>query len=198
MAKNNDRLGVTHEEQSEALAAEVDRSARRDDGSRDQQRQSLAAEQERQYNEEERLQMFLETFANSALPQLPPIPGYHLCWLSTTNSKDTIHARLRIGYELVRPEEVIGWSNLKLNNGEFAGYVGVNEMVLAKLADGLYQRFMTHLHHKLPLDEAAKLRYRAEELKSQAQGYGADVEIGEGIMKIDQHVRAPARKQMFE
>lgn len=198
MAKSNDRLGVTHEEQSEALAAEVDRSARRDDGPRDQQRQSLAAEQERIYNEEERLQMFLETFANSALPQLPPIPGYHQCWLSTTNSKDTIHARLRIGYELVRPEEVVGWSNLKLNNGEFAGYVGVNEMVLAKLPEALYQRFMAHLHHKLPLDEAAKLRYRAEELKSEAQGYGADVEIGEGIKSIDRHVRAPARKQMFE
>ena len=135
MAKHTDRIGVDPNEGQAATAADIDRSVKRDEGTRDERRSTIAADQERQFTEDDRLQMFLETFANSSLPQLPPIPGYHQCWLSTTNTKDTIHARLRIGYELVRPDEVPGYHNLNLANGEYAGCVGINYMVLAKLPD---------------------------------------------------------------
>ena len=196
MAKHTDRIGVDPNEGQAATAADIDRSVKRDEGTRDERRSTIAADQERQFTEDDRLQMFLETFANSSLPQLPPIPGYHQCWLSTTNTKDTIHARLRIGYELVRPDEVPGDQNLKLANGEYAGCVGINEMVLAKLPDNLFQRYMKHLHHDKPMEEASKLRYRAEALKDEAQGYGADLEIGDGIQQVDRQVRTP--RQMFE
>lgn len=200
--KSKDRLGSDSPEerneeeqqprfQSSNDPQEMDRSARRDDAQRETPRPSIEAEQQRQFTEDEYLEMFLETFANAALPKLPPIPGYHLCWLSTTNSKDTIAARLRIGYQIVQPGEITGYDNLRLNNGDYAGCIGVNEMILAKLPLTLFDKFMTHLHHKLPLDEAAKLRYRAEALKDEAQGkYGADVIIGGGLKTVDQFVRS--------
>lgn len=192
--KSNDRLGMTAGAVGAASnpGEEVDRSTKRDeDGTEREPRAGREAEENREISDDERLEMFLSTFVNSTLPEMPAINGFHLCWLSTTNTKDTIHARLRIGYVLVKPEEVPGWQNLKLNNGDYAGYVGVNEMVLAKLSDRLFQRFMAEVHHNLPLKEASKLRYQAEGWKGQAQAKGANLLIEEGLSNIDQHRPTP-------
>ena len=52
----------------------------------------------------ERLDAFRDKWANSALPDLPAniIPGMHLCWLSTTNTYDSIDKRMALGYEPVK------------------------------------------------------------------------------------------------
>ena len=39
-------------------------------------------------------QMWSDEWTQSALPKVPDIPGFHLCWLSTTNSYDTIDKRI--------------------------------------------------------------------------------------------------------
>ena len=56
----------------------------------------------------ERLEAFRDKWQNSALPDLPPgvIPGFHLCWLSTTNNYDSIDKRLALGYEPVKASEL--------------------------------------------------------------------------------------------
>ena len=43
----------------------------------------------------ERIDAFRDKWQNSALPDLPKdaIPGFHLCWLSTTNQYDSIDKR---------------------------------------------------------------------------------------------------------
>jgi len=52
----------------------------------------------------ERLDAFRDKWANSALPEIPAgtIPGMHLCWLSTTNTYDSIDKRMALGYEPVK------------------------------------------------------------------------------------------------
>ena len=58
---------------------------------------SLASSQERR-------KMFRSEWIQESLPKPPEIPGFHLCWLSTTNGYDPIHKRVRMGYEPVRVE----------------------------------------------------------------------------------------------
>ena len=61
-----------------------------------------AVTENRQISDDERVEMFRQQFFNSALPDLPPVPGFHLCWLTTTNPRDSIPMRLRLGYEPVQ------------------------------------------------------------------------------------------------
>ena len=63
----------------------------------------------REVTEDERLEMFRQQFFQSSLPDLPDIPGWHLCWITTTNPRDTVQHRIRLGYEPVKPEEIAGW-----------------------------------------------------------------------------------------
>ena len=46
----------------------------------------------------ERIEAFRDKWANNALPDIPgdAIPGFHLCWLSTTNNYDSIDKRMAL------------------------------------------------------------------------------------------------------
>ncbi|MFZ9183829.1 MAG: hypothetical protein ACO214_11170 [Hylemonella sp.] len=63
----------------------------------------------REISDDERVEMFRQQFFQSALPDLPKIPGYHTCWLTTTNPRDSIQGRVRLVYVPVKPEDVPGW-----------------------------------------------------------------------------------------
>ena len=64
-----------------------------------------AIEENREVTDDERVEMFRQQFFNSSLPDLPSIDGWHTCWLTTTNPRDSIHTRMRLGYEAIKPEE---------------------------------------------------------------------------------------------
>jgi hypothetical protein len=102
--------------------------------------------------------MFRRQFFQSALPDLPKIKGYHVCWLTTTNPRDPIHARMRLGYTPIKDTEVPGYSSMKIASGEHAGCIGVNEMIAFKLPLHLYRAYMREVHHDAPLEEERKLR----------------------------------------
>jgi hypothetical protein len=118
----------------------------------------------------ERLDAFRDKWANSALPDLPNgiIPGFHLCWLSQTNTYDTIDKRMALGYEPVKASELgAGFDALgKMTSGKFEGCVTCNEMVLFKLPEDVYQEVMRMLHLEDPLEHqrniTAQLRETAE------------------------------------
>ena len=46
-------------------------------------------------SDQDRLDMFRMSLHQSALPDLPEIPGYHVCWLTTANPRDSSLPRLR-------------------------------------------------------------------------------------------------------
>jgi len=52
----------------------------------------------------ERIEAFRDRWQNTALPDIPEglLPGFHLCWLSTTNNYDSIDKRMALGYEPVK------------------------------------------------------------------------------------------------
>jgi len=104
----------------------------------------------------ERIEAFRDKWANNALPDIPEtaIPGFHLCWLSTTNNYDSIDKRMALGYEPVKASDLgKGFETLgKMSSGKFEGCVSCNEMVLFKLPEEIYQEVMRMMHLEDPLE----------------------------------------------
>jgi len=149
--------------------------------------------QNREISDDERVEMFRQQFFQSSLPDLPKIPGWHMCWLTTTNPRDSIQMRMRLGYEPVKPEDVPGWEYATLKTGDWAGFIGVNEMLAFKLPTSLYEKFMQEAHHNAPLREEEKLTDTAEFLEQQARASKSKLQIGEGNLEMGQD-----REAMFD
>jgi hypothetical protein len=141
----------------------------------------------REVTDDDRLEMFRAQLFNDALPDLPNIPGYHMCWLTTTNPRDPIHRRIQLGYEPIKASEVPGMEFASIKTGEWAGMIGVNEMIAFKLPETLYQRFMQEAHHDAPLREENKLAETAEIMRQQAEGSGSTLFEGDGLMEMREH-----------
>jgi len=157
-------------------------------GRRDTRRtETREVTERRDLSENDRLEMFRNQLFNDALPDLPEIPGYHLCWLTTTNQRDPIHRRMQLGYEPIKPDEVPGMEYASLKTGEWAGFIGVNEMLAFKLPMSLYEAFMQEAHHTAPLREEDKLAEVAEMMRDQAERAGGRVIEGDGMQEMRQH-----------
>lgn len=141
----------------------------------------------REVTDDDRLEMFRAQLFNDALPDLPNIPGFHMCWLTTTNPRDPIHRRIQLGYEPIKASEVPGMEFASVKTGEWAGMIGVNEMIAFKLPETLYQRFMQEAHHDAPLREENKLAETAEIMRQQAEGSGSTLFEGDGMMEMREH-----------
>lgn len=152
--------------------------------------QDRAVTEDRVVTEDERVEMFRQQLFQSALPDLPKLPGWHTCWLTTTNPRDSIQTRLRLGYEPIKPEDVPGWEYATIKTGDWNGFIGVNEMLAFKLPMSLYERFMREAHHDAPLREEEKLSDTAEFMKQQAERQGAKLSMGDGMVEIGQTRRA--------
>ena len=117
---------------------------------------------------DERRKMWKDEWTQSALPNAPLIPGWHVCWLSTTNSYDSIDKRVRLGY------------------------IACNEMLLFKIPMDMYQDIMAHFHHEAPLEEANKIRMQAENIQGRdSSGKRLGQVEGEGIEQLDKPLPAP-------
>ncbi len=146
------------------------------------------ATENRAISDDERLEMFRMNLYNDALPSIPDIPGYHVCWLTTTNKNDTIQMRMRLGYELIRGDDVPGMDLVTQKTGEYAGCVAVNEMLAAKLPLSLYYRYMQEAHHDAPLREEDKLAETAEIMREQAERSGGRLFEGDGMSEMREFV----------
>lgn len=153
-------------------------------GRQSRAREDRSVTENREVTEADRLEMFRKQLFNDALPDLPNIPGYHVCWLTTTNSRDPIQRRIRLGYEPVKPEEVPGFEYATIRTGEWQGFVGVNEMLAFKLPLSLYTAFMKEAHHDAPASEEQKLADTAEQLRQEAEARGAKLEEGDGLSEL--------------
>jgi len=149
-----------------------------------------AVTQNREVTEDERVEMFRQQFFQSSLPDLPKLPGWHACWLTTTNPRDSIHMRIRLGYEPIKPGDVPGWEYATLKTGDWAGLIGVNEMLAFKLPMSLYQKYMKEAHHDAPLREEEKLTDTAEFLEQQARVSKSRIDMGDGNKEIGQNREA--------
>lgn len=122
-------------------------------GSRQDADASREQDDGRMLTASERKRMLRQTWVQEVLPTPPEIPGFHCCWLSTTNQSDTIYQRQRQGYVPVKASEVGGFGkSLMKEGGEFDGCVAVNEMILFKIANEIYNDLMTIFHHDMPAE----------------------------------------------
>ncbi len=143
-----------------------------------------AVAQNREITEDERVEMFRQQFQQSALPDLPKIPGWHVCWLTTANPRDSIQARMRLGYEPLKPDDIPGWDYVTVKTGEYQGFIGVNEMLAFKLPESLYRRFMEEAHHNAPMREEEKLADTTRFMEEQAQASGSALQKGDGMSEL--------------
>ena len=157
---------------------------------------SRQAPEEKFITSQERKKMWSDEWTQSALPKLPNMDGWHLCWLSTTNSYDSIDKRIRLGYVPVKSEELPGYEDYRVKSGEHVGYISCNEMLLFKLPMDVFQDYMIEMHHDRPRDEAEKVRVQLESLQGQRDSNGkslVNVE-GEGLGNLDNQ---PSKTPVF-
>lgn len=157
------------------------------EGREDRAMEDRAVTENREVSDDDRLEMFRQQFFQAALPDLPKIPGYHVCWLTTTNPRDTINMRMRLVYEPVKPVDIPGWEATTVKSGEWQGLIGVNEMLAFKLPISLYEKYMQEAHHDAPLRELEKLTDTAEFLQQQAESSGSYLVEGDGMQELRQN-----------
>ena len=161
--------------------------------SRSSQDSSRAAPEEAFISKQERRKMWSDEWTQSALPKVPDIPGWHLCWLSTTNGYDSIDKRMRLGYVPVRADELPVFDNYRVKAGEDVGFIACNEMRLYKLPMEVYQEVMTQMHHEAPNEESDKVQIQVEQLQGNRDSTGRSLGSveGEGFGKLNRNVQTP-------
>lgn len=111
----------------------------------------------------ERRRMLRQEWVQEVLPTPPDMPGFHLCWVSTTNSTDPVHKRIQLGYLPVKAAEIPGFEQYTVKGGgQFDGCIACNEMLLFKLPMAVYQDLMMIYHHDMPLEQEQAIRDRVQ------------------------------------
>lgn len=141
---------------------------------------------------EERIALLRQEWKNDVLPYVPNDDKYHYCWLSTNNQTDPIYRRLRIGYELVKKEEM---PHLNLNStavsSEFENIISINEMVLSRIPLILFNELMLINHHEKPLEEEKLLKANMVLDEEDSEGTALGRVEGEGIKNLAKRVARP-------
>lgn len=159
----------------------------------DRRSQDRTVTENRELSDEERREAYRKALYQTHLPDLPPIQGYHVCWLTTSNPKDSIPARLRLGYELIKSSEIPGFEYANVKTGEYAGAIGVNEMLAAKLPLHLFEAYMAISHHEQPLEEEASILAEVMKQQSETQGLVGSVQLFGGTAQLGKGPVTPPR-----
>ena len=140
---------------------------------------------------EERMRMARSEWSQEVLPSPPPVPGWHFCWLSTTNASDPIYKRVQKGYEPVKASEIKGFAQYSVEQGEFEGCVACNEMILFKIPEEIYQDIMKYFHYEKPLEDEQMLRDNATNQLEGKDSNGRDLGQVDGFDSLARTVRTP-------
>lgn len=185
MSKGNDKLG----DERLSRTSGADSRSSRDSADVDRVQQDGLA-----LSAAERRRLLRAGMVTEVLPTIPEKPGWHRCWLSTTNSTDPIHKRIQVGYQPVRVSDVPGLEQFKVDGGQFDGCVACNELLLFEVPMDVYQDLMTIYHHEMPLEQEAAIRERVNSRKEEDSD-GRNLNIVEG--DFNNLGRAPAHPPQF-
>lgn len=148
-----------------------------------------ALEESRELDDNERLNELQTVWSQDILPTPPAVPGWRFCWLSTTNPQDPIQRRVRLGYVPVKAEDVPSFEISGRRGGEWDGFIAVNEMLLFKLPEDLWHKYMRELYHDAPLSEEQKLTANLEAIKDGLERSGGRVIMGDGTQELGKQRR---------
>jgi hypothetical protein len=146
--------------------------------------QNREVTEDREQTDAAKLELFRASFAQAALPDIPPIPGFHVVWLASNNPRDSLAMRHRMGYTPVVSEDVKGFEFVADKGGALDGLIRVNEMVAYKLPLSLYNLYMRENHHNRPAQEQTKLTDTVTSLKQKAQQDSGDIDEGDGVAAL--------------
>lgn len=168
MANTNDTFG------DDRLKKDAGKSVR---GSRDDADIDRVQQDGSSLSDAERRKLLRQDWVQEVLPKPPNIPGFHCCWLSTTNSTDPIYKRVQRGYLPVTAKEIPGFgSQFTAVGGDYDGCVACNEMLLFKVPVQLYNDLMTIHHFDLPNEQEESIREsvkRKQEMDSDGRELGS-------------------------
>jgi hypothetical protein len=181
----NDNLGLSDERLTRTNAKTIRASRDNADANRTTKDGSALSSAERKAT-------LRQEWVQSILPQAPEIPGYHCCWLSTTNSADPIYQRVRMGYTPVKVGEVPGFGTAyEATEGEFEGCVSCKEMLLFKIPSDVYQSLMEIYHHDIPNEQEGAI-YENANASLEEDSNGKSLGIVEGdFNRLGTKVPAP-------
>lgn len=160
---------------------------------KDRAMENREATQNREISDEERIAEFRAKFMESVLPTLPTPPGMHPFWASTTHQQQTIASLIRMGYKPMKKSDIPGWDlATSIDTGEYAGCVGMKEMIAFMLPMVLYQEYMKINHHERPLQEEEKLKANLSSLNETARSKGGAVlGVGDGFDNFGRQRETP-------
>ncbi len=121
----------------------------------------------RELSDADRIALFQGKLYQDVLPDLPNDPEWHYVWLSRNNPRD-IEWRLRMGWMIVKPEDVPHWAHASANSAAVPGQITVNEMVAARLPMRLHNEFLRINHSIRPAQQEEGLKRMREALAQQA------------------------------
>ena len=147
--------------------------------------------EDRELSDDERLELFRDSMQQSVLPNLPPFPGWHTFWATTTNPRDSVQRRLMLGYKLIRVEEFPGWDGTGVKTAGVDGVVSINEMVAMRIPMRLYVRYMQEAHHHAPLGEEEKIKSIISKAVAETDQDLITAE-GDGTAKLVQRTKMPS------
>lgn len=145
-------------------------------------------------SDEEYIRRFRVSLVNNILPDLPKIPGYHLCWVpqNSNNQYDTVDFRKRVGYSVVKPEEVPNFMVGNNRSGQHEGCVSYNELILVKIPDRLYQLYMRDSHHTQPIEQERVIKQNIVAIEDkEGQSAARDLNEMTGINNLARKVATP-------
>jgi hypothetical protein len=151
----------------------------------------------RELTDRERAEAYKRSFYQSHLPDLPAIKGHHVCWLTTTNPRDSIAARMRLGYEPIKASEIPGFEHISMKSGEWIGCIGINEMLAFKLPLHLYETYMGISHHYQPLEEEGSIVSEAMKQQEQSEGVIGQLNMEEGTAALGKGPAPPVFADEF-
>lgn len=151
------------------------------------ERRDERAHQQREVNDryelsdEVRLAEFRASQSQVSLPNIPDIPGFHVCWLTRNNQAQSLEQMRRLGYSPVTAEDIPGWHYATEKSGASDGWIAVNEMVAAKIPLRLYDMYFREVHHHAPQAEEDRMRAVLDNIREQAARAGAKVLEGDDL-----------------
>lgn len=151
-------------------------------------------EEMNEVSDAELLRRFRTSLTSNILPQLPNIPGFHLCWvpISSNNIYDTVDHRKNIGYSVVKPEEVPNFLPNQNRSAQTEGCVSYNELVLMKIPEKLYQLYMVDSHHTQPMEQERVIKQTIAAMEdNRGSNIARDQSEMTGINSLARKVKEP-------
>lgn len=132
--------------------------------------------------DDDRLALAVSQQLETIMPNLPPIHGYSLCWVSPTHPSDTPTNRMALGWQFVTKDDMPGLMQFCNKSGEYEGVVSCREMILMKIRNGLREKFLKHFHHDAPNEADGRIQEQALQM-SDGRGRQIGFIEGEGLQR---------------